>query len=44
LRSERKGSGAGRTHTITYEASDAAGNKATATTTVVVPHDQGKKK
>jgi hypothetical protein len=41
LRSERKGFGAGRTYTITCEARDAAGNKATATTTVTVPHDQG---
>jgi hypothetical protein len=41
LRSERKGFGAGRTYTITYEVRDAAGNKATATTTVTVPHDQG---
>jgi hypothetical protein len=41
LRSERRGFGSGRTYTITYEASDAAGNKATATATVTVPHDQG---
>ena len=44
LRSERKGSKTGRTYTITYEARDAAGNKTTATTTLAVPHDQGKKK
>lgn len=45
LRAERKGtSAAGRTYTITYFAEDAAGNKTTASTTVVVPHDQGKKK
>jgi len=45
LRSERKGtSKSGRTYTITYSAEDAAGNKATASTTVTVPHDQGKKK
>jgi len=43
LRADRKGGGSGRTYTITYEATDTAGNKATATTTVVVPHDQGKK-
>lgn len=43
LRADRKGGGKGRTYTITYEATDAAGNKATATTSVVVPHDQGKK-
>ena len=42
LRADRKGAGAGRTYTIAYEAIDAAGNKTTATTTVVVPHDQGK--
>jgi len=43
LRADRKGgSKAGRTYTITYEASDVAGNKAIATTTVVVPHDRGK--
>jgi hypothetical protein len=41
LRAERLGAGTGRTYTITYEASDASGNKATATTTVTVPHDQG---
>jgi len=43
LRSERKGTSAsGRTYTITYSAEDASGNKTTATTTVTVPHDQGK--
>jgi hypothetical protein len=41
LRSERKGFGSGRSYTITYEAGDASGNKATATATVTVPHDQG---
>lgn len=44
LRADRTGGGKGRTYTITYEATDASGNKATATTTVIVPHDQGKKK
>jgi hypothetical protein len=43
LRAERKGGSRGRTYTITYEASDGAGNKATATTAVLVPHDQAKK-
>lgn len=43
LRAERKGSGAGRTYTIVYSATDASGNEARAVTTVVVPHDQGKK-
>lgn len=33
---------AGRIYTVTYSASDASGNKATASTTVTVPHDQGK--
>lgn len=42
-RADRTGVGKGRTYTITYEATDGSGNKATATTTVVVPHDQGKK-
>ncbi|MEO5702450.1 MAG: hypothetical protein ABIQ54_00935 [Gammaproteobacteria bacterium] len=31
----------GRTYTITYSATDASGNKATATAQVTVPHDQG---
>ena len=34
---------AGRIYTITYSATDASGNKATASATVSVPHDQGKK-
>lgn len=33
---------AGRIYTVTYSATDASGNKATATATVTVPHDQGK--
>lgn len=45
LRAERRGaSKEGRTYTITYSAEDGAGNKTRATTTVTVPHDQGKKK
>jgi hypothetical protein len=32
----------GRVHTVTYSATDASGNKATASATVTVPHDQGK--
>jgi hypothetical protein len=44
LRAERLGTGSGRTYTITYSATDVAGNIGTATTTVVVPHDQGEKK
>lgn len=33
---------AGRIYTVTYSATDASGNKATASATVTVPHDQGK--
>ena len=33
---------AGRIYTVTYSATDASGNKTTASTTVTVPHDQGK--
>lgn len=33
----------GRIYTVTYSATDASGNKATASATVTVPHDQGKK-
>jgi hypothetical protein len=32
---------AGRSYTVTYSATDASGNKSTASTTVTVPHDQG---
>lgn len=32
----------GRIYTVTYSATDASGNKATASATVTVPHDQGK--
>ncbi len=34
---------AGRIYTLTYSATDGTGNKSTATTTVTVPHDQGKR-
>ena len=34
---------AGRIYTVTYSATDASGNKATASASVTVPHDQGKK-
>jgi trimeric autotransporter adhesin len=40
LRAERSGRGSGRTYTITVTATDAAGNKASAATTVIVPHDK----
>ena len=39
LRAERAGKGDGRTYTITYTATDASGNSANASATVVVPHD-----
>ncbi|KQX58725.1 OmpL47-type beta-barrel domain-containing protein [Paenibacillus sp. Root444D2] len=41
LRAERTGNGSGRVYTITYIATDLAGNKAIATATVKVPQDQG---
>jgi len=37
LRAERSGSGKGRIYTITYRATDLAGNIATASTSVAVP-------
>ena len=40
LRAERSGTGGGRVYTITYQATDAAGNTSTATATVTVPHNQ----
>ncbi|MBW5448253.1 hypothetical protein GE107_19590 [Cohnella sp. CFH 77786] len=40
LRAERSGKGTGRIYTITYEAVDRAGNRTTASTTVVVPHSK----
>ena len=41
LRAQRLGSGTGRVYTLTYAGSDGAGNSATCSTTVTVPHDQG---
>jgi hypothetical protein len=40
LRAERAGSGIGRTYTITYTATDKAGNQTVTSATVTVPHDQ----
>jgi sugar lactone lactonase YvrE len=42
LQADRLGSGTGRVYTLTATARDLAGNVATATSTCVVPHDQGK--
>ena len=42
LQASRLGSGNGRVYTLTYQGSDEAGNTATCSTTVTVPHDQGK--
>jgi hypothetical protein len=39
LRAERSGTGTGRVYTLTYEATDFAGNVGTATVTVTVPHE-----
>jgi hypothetical protein len=44
LRADRAGNGNGRTYTITYTTTDIAGNTATASATVTVPHDQGNNK
>jgi hypothetical protein len=41
LRAERDGSGSGRTYTLTYTATDAAGNAAVGSSSVLVPHDLG---
>ena len=43
LRKERSGLGSGRIYTITVTARDAAGNVATSTVTVTVPHDERKR-
>jgi hypothetical protein len=43
LRAERAGPGKGRVYTIKVEISDDAGNKVTRNTTVLVPHDTGKR-
>jgi hypothetical protein len=41
LQAARNGSGTGRVYTLTYQGTDKAGNTATCSTTVTVPHDQG---
>jgi len=41
VRATRNGSGSGRVYTVTVEATDAAGNTATRTVAVSVPHDKG---
>ena len=41
LRATRAGNESQRTYTITYKATDGSGNSKTASTTVIVPHDQG---
>ncbi|MCJ8014216.1 chitobiase/beta-hexosaminidase C-terminal domain-containing protein [Paenibacillus sp. KQZ6P-2] len=43
LRAVRLGAGSGRVYTITYTATDNAGNQTVATATVTVPHDQSGK-
>ena len=40
LRAERSRRGDGRTYTLTYRATDPAGNTTVAAVTVVVPHDR----
>jgi hypothetical protein len=42
LRAERSGRGGGRVYTVTYQARDAAGNTATVSARVRVPHDRSK--
>jgi len=39
LRAERSGTGVDRVYTIMYTVRDSSGNRATASTTVIVPHD-----
>jgi hypothetical protein len=40
VRAERSGQGDDRVYTLTYKATDAAGNFAYSSATVTVPHDQ----
>lgn len=41
LKATRAGNESQRTYTITYKATDGSGNSTNASTTVIVPHDQG---
>ncbi|OAB37012.1 hypothetical protein PMSD_09410 [Paenibacillus macquariensis subsp. defensor] len=43
LRASRSGGGTGRVYTVTYTATDLAGNQTVKTSTVTVPHDQSGK-
>jgi hypothetical protein len=40
LRAERSGAGSGRVYTVTYQATDVAGNTSIASATVTVPHNK----
>jgi hypothetical protein len=42
LQARHAGTGSGRVYSLTYQGSDVAGNTATCTTTIRVPHDQGR--
>lgn len=42
VRAERSGRGSGRVYTLTYAGMDQAGNSASCSTTISVPHDKGK--
>jgi hypothetical protein len=44
LRAARNGHGKGRIYVVTYTSTDASGNTATSSQTVLVPHDEGKHK
>jgi len=44
VRAERSGLNKGRVYTVTYTATDFAGNVTTATATITVPHDMSEKK
>ena len=42
VRAERSGTEDGRAYSVTTDAVDETGNTATAATTILVPHDQGR--